>query len=160
MRRQNKPLWQPSPSPFLLPQELENKGHIRCLRIANYKDLVTLLPDRGSFSCLYILCCQQNVYRHVGMEITLYSDNNRFEFSHSPESRSFLGVFFRDWKKQIKHSLYLLLTLPFVCCCRENFLANHSCREYLQRLQGASAHLQVEYLNDLYRHKEQIRSSE
>jgi hypothetical protein len=36
-------------------QDLE--GRLRCLRIANHKDLVALLPDRHSWSGAYMLFC-------------------------------------------------------------------------------------------------------
>ena len=71
---------------------LEKRGQIRCMRVTNHFDVFTQLPDHWSFviymfayhfwcsllwyctgSWLFFLCCQQNVYRHVGMDLHLYS---------------------------------------------------------------------------------------
>lgn len=130
-------------------QSLEQSRQLRCLRIANFKDLVTLLPDRGSLSCLYIVCCQANIYRHVGMELKLYS-SSKYGICRSAESKSYMGVFLHDWGRQIKNAVHMIVTLPFVCCCREDFLKYHGCSEYMERIAGNGRHLQHQYLNDLY----------
>lgn len=130
-------------------QSLEKARQLRCLRIANYKDLVTLLPDRGSLSCLYIVCCQSNVYRHVGMELKLYSAS-KFTISKSCESNSYFKMFLRDWRRQVKNSFFMVLSLPFLCCCREDFLKNHGCGEYMERILGNWNALECRNLNELY----------
>jgi len=73
-------------------RELENQGRIRCLRVTNYFDIFTQLPDRGNwlyllplvpclgvhllgyfgFSLFFFLCFQPHVYRHVGMNLHMY----------------------------------------------------------------------------------------
>ncbi|KAG7345311.1 lipase family protein [Nitzschia inconspicua] len=73
-------------------RELEDRGTIRCLRVTNYYDIFTQLPDRGNWlyllvfmpcvgfhllayfgvSLLFFMCFQTNVYRHVGMNLHMY----------------------------------------------------------------------------------------
>lgn len=73
-------------------RDLEDQGKIRCLRVTNYYDIFTQLPDRGNwlyllvfmpwigvhlllyfgFSLLFFMYFQGNVYRHVGMNLQLY----------------------------------------------------------------------------------------
>lgn len=134
-------------------QGLEQQGALRCLRIANYKDLVTLLPDRGTWSCFVIMCCQSIVYRHVGIELKLYHGNKAYALTKADDSRSYLGIFLRDWKKQVKHAFAVILTLPMIlfCCCRRNqFLKFHACQEYMQRLLAHEKPLSETYLNRVY----------
>lgn len=112
----------------------ESEKRIRCLRIANHKDLVTLLPDRGSFSLLYIACCQQNVYRHVGAQLKLYA-NGTYETTNPYEGDGCGGIFLRDLKKLVGHSFAMVGTLVLCCCYRHDFLKYHSCKEYMSRLE-------------------------
>lgn len=130
-------------------QALERQGVMRCLRVANYKDVVTLAPDRGSVSCLYITCCQSSVFRHVGVELKLYSSGT-YRVSRPSDSASYFGLLCQDLTKQVKNGFVMVLTLPFVLCCREDFLKNHSCKEYMERLQKSSGKLQQLHLNNLY----------
>ena len=131
-------------------QSLEKDGRLRCLRVANHKDLVTLLPDRGSFSCAYILCCQGNVYRHVGVELKLYNGSSGFHVSCSESAEdSYCKVLARDWWRQVRNAVKLVITLPF-CCCRDDFLKYHGCREYMERLLRNEKELKTKQLNDLY----------
>lgn len=130
-------------------QSLEQSGQLRCLRISNYKDLVTVLPDRGTFSLLYILCCQSRIYRHVGVGLKLYP-GGRHEIERASDSDGCLGVFCQDLGRQIKSSLSLVATLPFVLCCREDFLKYHGCREYMERLLANERSLTNKDLNQFY----------
>jgi hypothetical protein len=116
---------------------LESKKRIRCLRIANHKDLVTLLPDRGSFSLAYIVCCQQSVYRHVGAELKLYA-NGTYETTSPPEGDGYCGILLRDWKKQVGHGFAIVGTL-LLCCYRDDFMKYHGCKEYMSRLEKVSS---------------------
>ena len=78
-------------------ETLEDMGVLRCIRVTNYFDIFTQLPDRGSYflysfmiywgcaigpffilyyivwSFLFLLFCQHRVYRHVGMDLHLYN---------------------------------------------------------------------------------------
>jgi hypothetical protein len=117
-------------------QNLERKKHIRCLRIANHKDLVTLMPDRGSFSLAYIACCQQGVYRHVGAQLKLYA-NGTSETTCPHDGDGYCGIFLRDCKKLVGHSFAVVGSLA-LCCCYQDFLKCHSCKEYMSRLEKVS----------------------
>ena len=128
---------------------LEQEGALRSLRIANHKDLVTLLPDSESFSCLYIACCQGSVFRHVGTELKLYK-NGSFQFFRPTETTSCLGQFCQDWSRQAKNAVLMILTLPFMLFCQEDFLKYHACREYMDRLQKGSEKTQHMHLNTLH----------
>jgi hypothetical protein len=118
-------------------QNLERKKHIRCLRIANHKDLVTLMPDRGSCSLVYIACCQQGVYRHVGAQLKLYA-NGTCKITSPHEGDSYCGMLRRDWKKFVGHSFAMVGSLVLCCCYSENFPKYHSCKEYMRRLEKVS----------------------
>jgi len=130
-------------------QALERQGNMRCLRIANYKDLVTLLPDRGSVSCLYILCCQSSVFRHVGIELKLFR-NGTYRLSRPAEDTGYLSLFCKDWTKQVKNAFVMILTLPLVCLCKEDFLKYHGCREYMERLMKSARKTRDLHLNTIY----------
>ncbi|KAL3919860.1 MAG: hypothetical protein SGILL_003541 [Bacillariaceae sp.] len=79
-------------------RELEDQGKIRCLRVTNYYDIFTQLPDRGNwlylmlfipwigvhlvayfgFSLIFFMWFQRNVYRHVGMNLHMYRGRTRW----------------------------------------------------------------------------------
>lgn len=126
-------------------QALEKQHQIRSLRIANDKDIVTLLPDRGSLSCVYIMCCQANLFRHVGVELKLYA-NGRYKLTRPSDNSNYVNMFLKDWVIQVKNTAYIILTFPFVCC-KEDFLRYHGCIEYLERLKKNSSALQNIYLS-------------
>ena len=78
-------------------ETLEELGILRCIRVTNYFDIFTQLPDRGSYflytfmlywgcamgpffilyyivwSLVFLVFCQHRVYRHVGMDLHLYN---------------------------------------------------------------------------------------
>jgi hypothetical protein len=138
-------------------QALEKSRQIRCLRVSNHKDLVTLLPDRGSLSCAYILCCQSNVFRHVGMELKLHGHG--YQFLRPSDNSTYVHMFLKDWATQVKNTFYIILTLPLICC-KEDFLRYHGCKEYMERLTKHASGLQSLYLNNLYRDKEVLETTE
>uniref|UniRef100_A0A7S1D2T9 Fungal lipase-type domain-containing protein n=2 Tax=Cyclophora tenuis TaxID=216820 RepID=A0A7S1D2T9_CYCTE len=139
-------------------QALERQGVMRCLRIANNKDLVTLLPDRGSLSCLYIMCCQSHVFRHVGIELKLYK-NGTYSLSRPTETTSYVGLFCKDWSKQAMNGVGMVLTLPMMVAGQEDFLNYHSCMEYLARLQKCSDKTRGLYLNKLYESNANVKTT-
>lgn len=155
-------------------KELERQGRLRALRVTNHFDIFTQLPDRSSYlyalfccagphivvyyiawSCLFFVCCQNRVYRHVGMDLHMYK-RARYKMKHKRGSASnFLVRLAQDWKRLWKQTLQRLLSVPFVCCCnccycKEDFQTNHGCQEHLYRLQSISEQLSGMYLNDLY----------
>jgi hypothetical protein len=52
-------------------EELEMRGHLRCLHIANDRDPVTLVPPNGSWDPAVPLCCPDHKFRHVGLTVKL-----------------------------------------------------------------------------------------
>jgi pimeloyl-ACP methyl ester carboxylesterase len=132
-------------------QALERRGRLRCLRVANYQDLVTLLPDRGQWSCLYILFWQASVYRHVGMEIKLYNAN-KFEVTRADDAElGYVSTFLEDWSRQVKHAISFILSLPFLVCCGTNFGKHHGCKEYMERLLGNERGLMSLHMDTMYK---------
>ena len=89
-------------------ETLEDMGILRCIRVTNYFDIFTQLPDRGSYvlysfmiywgcaigpffilyyivwSFLFFLFCQHRVYRHVGMDLHLYNVKNTINNKFDP----------------------------------------------------------------------------
>lgn len=156
-------------------KELEYQGQLRCLRITNHFDIFTQLPDRTPFmyffaywfgffyyltgSCLWFLCCQHRVYRHVGMDLHLYSPEKprNYKIKHSQGSSNYyVWRVFQDWKTHMKQTLQRLMVIPFLCffcdCCgwKENFNVNHGIQEHMIRLKSLKPELQGAYLNELY----------
>jgi len=158
-------------------QTLERRGRLRCLRVTNSMDMFTQLPDRASstylfpicfhtgpiqylgLSCLFFVCFQNNIYRHVGMGLKFYRHGNyKIKFPREPDNMLLLAA--QDWKKHLTLPIKMVTTLPFACCgscldcgccCRvEDFGANHQAAAYMNRLQPLSHELQDKYLNDLY----------
>jgi len=153
--------------------DLEQARRLRCVRLANYKDVVTLLPDHGTWSCLYITACQGLVYRHVGWEIKCYLGSGiaaaaaaaarggggggtitcQITRSNRHADASYGTVWRYDWYKQLRNCALLVITLPLLMCagcCHEDFLRYHSCKEYMERLWVNAEYLQSKQLNDLY----------
>lgn len=154
-------------------KSLERRSCIRCLRITNHFDIFTQLPDRGlmlyavffwSFhlvpllgaSFLFFLCFQNNVYRHVGMDLHLYR-RGYYKIKHARGSvdMSWCRRVWQDWKKYWKQTFQRLLTVPFscfgdFCYCKHNFKRNHGIPEHRARLNELSKDLDTVYLNDLY----------
>jgi pimeloyl-ACP methyl ester carboxylesterase len=154
-------------------KSLERRACIRCLRITNHFDIFTQLPDRGAMlyavffwsfhlvpllgaSCLFFLCFQNNVYRHVGMDLHLYRLRGYYKIKHARGSaESCCRRVWQDWRKYWKQTFQRLLTVPFscfgdFCYCKHNFKRNHGIPEHRARLKELSTELGTVYLNDLY----------
>jgi len=156
-------------------ETLQSQGRIRSLRVTNYFDIFTQLPDRASYlyaipfwwgphmiyyyiayTFLFFVCCQNRVYRHVGMALQLYSQEGRYKFKYRKSRRNYCLRLILDWKQHWKQTVQRIMTIPFVCfcdccCMKENFNKNHSVVEHMHRLKGCSMVLQDTYLNDLYK---------
>ncbi|CAB9513669.1 Phospholipase A1 [Seminavis robusta] len=182
-------------------RQLEAEGKIRCLRITNHFDIFTQLPDRGNWlyvvacaagfhliayvawSLLFFLCFQNNVYRHVGMDLHIYKQRQipawlkwnkvapqkqqqqqqqqqqpkySYKVKHSRGTPdSFAWRVALDWKKHFKQAVQRLVMVPFVV----DFNTNHSVEEHLHRLTGLAGELEGVYLQDLYNRKTPTMSS-
>jgi hypothetical protein len=131
-------------------QNLERKKYIRCLRIANHKDLVTLMPDRGSCSLIYVACCQQGVYRHVGAQLKLYA-NGTCKTTCPHEGGGYCVMLRRDWRKLVGHSFAMVGSLVLCCCYSEDFAKYHSCKEYIEHAQNGESFRHCQrYLTNLH----------
>ena len=153
-------------------KSLERQGRLRCLRITNHVDIFTQLPDRGALlyasyywglpivltsTALFFLCCQNHVYRHVGMDLHLYGRS--FKIKHARGSFSnYCWRVMHDWKQHLKRMVQRIMTVPFACCCdlccfKQDFNRNHGIQEHLKRLHAVSNELNHLYLNELYEEK-------
>ncbi|KAL3905666.1 MAG: hypothetical protein SGILL_009588, partial [Bacillariaceae sp.] len=177
-------------------RELEDQGKIRCLRVTNYYDIFTQLPDRGNwlyllmfipwigvhlfvyfgFSFIFFMWFQQNVYRHVGMNLHMYRGQtswlswwpcqrlrkcNQCKDMDDPESNlrywykvkhsngtseHFVLRVIFDFKTHIKQLFQRLLAFPFLT----NFNMNHSAKEHLRRIKGLENELRKIQMKDMY----------
>lgn len=132
-------------------QDVQDAGRLRCLRISNHKDLVTLLPDRGTtLGFAQVVCCQSRLYRHVGWQLELYSALQCKLRAPENAKSGFFVTLWHDWVFQVKAAIKTVLHLPCVICCREDFLRYHGCQEYMERLLGNEESLKGKALNELY----------
>lgn len=109
-------------------QFAEMQGKIRYLRVANSKDVVTLMP---------FLSLRLRLYKHVGVSLKLYQ--NKHVLSYPKVGMLFaLNKLRRVWTNSLFANPSLI------------YLKNHGCKEYNARLDQAMAHLDSIYLNDIY----------
>ena len=134
---------------------MERRDQLQCLRVSNNHDVITLLPDRGTFSCAYLMCCQTNIYRHVGIQLRLYPQG-KLKIKHPTPYHGYWSQFRHDFIKKIRYKMKWAVCLPcnLVSSCfghhRHNPLINHSCKEYMERLNSVSTELSRLTLEDLY----------
>ena len=69
---------------------LEETRKIRCLHIANFRDIVPLSPPIGALACGHAICCQRRRFRHVGFRLKLTPKT--FIVSYPPKVRSYCGI--------------------------------------------------------------------
>lgn len=153
-------------------QELERQGRIRCLRVANTGDSVTMLPDFVSCLChfpditglscaaagIYVILCPRRLYRHVGTHLKLLP-NSRIRVSRPPEtwcSTCCLSIMCRDLLRKTGRGLCTVGRIPYIllccwCCkpCTE-LLVHHSPKEYLERLDSARKELESMSLDEVF----------
>ena len=122
-------------------QELELQKQIICLRVANYRDLITERPDR--LTC-WTFCLQDAIFRHVGIELLLYpertdarrknNDDKRYRIRYNRVRRSRLSQFSDDFFLSLVNTIHC--TASVTCgCCIHNYMKWHSCDEYLNRVE-------------------------
>lgn len=135
---------------FLLAFEhLEEKGHLRCLRVANYRDLVPLSPARTT------LFFQGRRFRHVGFRLKLTP--NTFLISFPPKVRSWVGVFLFDLIKMLRTWAFVLVAsvLCFISMChiKKEFRAEHTQLVYMERFENQKNALEQLTLDGLYQER-------
>lgn len=106
----------------------ERRGNLRHLRVANKKDIVTLLP----FISIKLL-----PYKHTGIELKLYRERHRLTYPKCGW-RFLTNIFRRTWQ----NSLFSNPSLKY--------LTNHGCKEYNKRLDVDKEYLDTVFLNDYY----------
>jgi Lipase (class 3) len=151
-------------------QELELRKKIICLRVANYRDLITERPDR--LTC-WTFCCQNAIFRHVGIELQLYPEpserkkqqqlkeqhkqqqhkqqhkqhhnmtniDKRYRIRYPRVRRSRLSQFSDDFMMSLFNTIHC--TASVTCgCCINDYMKWHSCDEYLSRIENVEQALQ------------------
>jgi hypothetical protein len=148
-------------------QELELQKQILCLRVANYRDLITERPDR--LTC-WTFCLQDAIFRHVGIELLLYADRNEAGSRHNNENkryrirynrvrRSRLSQFSDDFFLSLMNTIHC--TASVTCgCCIHDYLKWHSCDEYLSRVEQMENALESLPMRELYNQYQTILSEE
>jgi hypothetical protein len=130
-------------------KELERQRLLYCLRVSNDNDLITIMPERGTFSCACVCCLQNYLYRHVGIQLRLRPTS--FEIKHPRAHQGYLRQVKIDTVKKIRHLIGYFLTLPCrLCYLGQDPILNHSCKEYFNRLEASSKDLRLHTLQGLY----------
>lgn len=127
-----------------------------------------MLPDRGTFSCAYICCFQNYIYRHVGIQLRLESITSAtsssedtattkkkasFQIIHPTPFDGYMLQLVRDFTKKMRYKIAHVILFPFrlVCCSdTENPVVNHGVQEYIHRLQAVSGDMDDMTLESLY----------
>lgn len=122
-------------------QSLERCRRIRCLSVANDKDIFPQIPRRGTKNPCGIICFGDLTYWHVGVSLTLMQNDGGYRIYFPRHFGGRVQSFVRACKSG--HSLWPLL-------CRENLAANHSCMEYWTRLILNATALEKVYLQHEY----------
>ena len=147
-------------------QALEKMGKIRCARVVNYLDLIPALPTRTCWCvdvccCCTFLCCgllQNRRYWHVGVKILLSSDGS-CDISYRREVLSYMEQLTNE--ASAKGTCCRIIKKLFVggnCGKGQgDFLKNHSCREYIERVDAVKEKLKARSMQEFY--KRQSRRS-
>ncbi|CAB9518277.1 Phospholipase A1-II 1 [Seminavis robusta] len=129
-------------------ESLEEKNWLRCIHVANYRDIVTQSP------ALPMCCCYGSHFRRAGFHLTL--SPHAYILSY-PARLGLVGRFCLDIVKWIKHVCYVLLFVPllFLCGCQtKKFLREeHTQLKYMNRFDNQKAALQHMTLDELYRER-------
>lgn len=136
-------------------QALEREGKIRHLRVSNDKDLVTQVPDRSSFSAAYVVVAQSSIFRHVGMNLTLYEDQKLFKIIYPDLDSGYTNVLSKDMKNMVERAKYLTTEAPKLLCCGNlDLVSYHGCFEYKRRLIQSEKQLRQLAIKELYKRVE------
>lgn len=126
-------------------QKLEEDGKIRCLHVANYRDIVTLSPP------LPMCCCYGHHFRRVGIHLTL--SPHAFALSYPATLPHLLRVLV-DIMKWIKHFFFLLMFVPLLALCgcsTKKFLrAEHTQLMYMNRFDNQRERFSDVTIDEIY----------
>ena len=130
-------------------EHLEEKGHLRCLRVANYRDLVPLSPHMNR------LIFHGRRFRHVGFRLKLTP--HTFIISFPPKVRSYCGVFIFDIIKMLRSWAFVLvgIVLCFLCTCeiKKKLRGEHTQLLYMKRFENQKDSLEQLTLDGLYQER-------
>jgi pimeloyl-ACP methyl ester carboxylesterase len=133
-------------------ENLEEKGHLRCLRVANYRDLVPLSPPSPPITTLVF---QGRRFRHVGMRLKLTPQT--FFVSFPPKVRSYCGVFFFDLIRMLRTWAFALVgsVICFLCTCetKKRLRREHTQLVYMERFENQKHALEQLTLDGLYQER-------
>jgi hypothetical protein len=129
-------------------QKLEQEGLVRCLRIQNYNDAVTVLPDQSTdFRCFS--CSDRRHYQHAGLQLTI-DENGGHKFAYARDKGGDLSRLMQKGTRFFGHDLGVLMMLPAMACYTRDFLKYHNCGEYRDRFTKFGQLNKDLYLNDIY----------
>ena len=143
-------------------QALEKKKRLRFLRVANFGDSVTILPDPGYLNSIFR---PHRVYRHVGIMLKLYPARyhficGRLVLRRPRHYHGIVGYLDQVWRSA-KHLFVCLFLCPLMCllpcCTAQLLLVNHGCQEYMKRVKMNKETLSTINLDDLYEKDLQIK---
>lgn len=138
-------------------EALEELGYLRCLHIANDRDVVTLSPSASAFNSTFALFCQHRLYRHVGIHLTLSPAS--YAWTYPPKLRSFLLIALVDTLNVMRNWFDLVFVYPtlvvfhVLCCCfmrRTSYADEHSCVTYFERFDKFKEDLEALTVESVY----------
>jgi hypothetical protein len=140
-------------------QECEVLGRLRSIRVANDRDIVTMVPDRLA----YAVAMTNSIYRHVGIEVRLFqaASTKRGDGAHLAPIIHFPTCHPQVMKHlvdDVNAAVWNWFTRPvnLINAWRQDYARFHSCKEYSDRLARAREHLSSmtldELVNDYLRH--------
>mmetsp|Transcript_2875 Transcript_2875/g.4634 ORF Transcript_2875/g.4634 Transcript_2875/m.4634 type:complete len:175 (+) Transcript_2875:166-690(+) len=127
-------------------QYLERNRKVRCLRVANDKDIFPTIPKTGTKNMCGITLFGDFLYRHVGILLTLKKDGT-YTITYPQHYRHPLQLLLRDWTGRANSRKESMLRL----ICQENLAQSHSCQEYWTRLNWCSEELKEMDLHEQYK---------
>lgn len=138
-------------------KKLEKSRRVRCFRVVNDGDLIPLIPATANVNCLYVSCCQNKIYRDIGIRCHLF-DNKKPSMTYAQHYDHPVRLFFTDFGVQMKGIIKTLIGLPFLCTCHTRFASSHSCMEYVKRMKFAESYLSNRHMNEVFldERKEQL----
>lgn len=121
---------------------------VRCLRIQNYRDAITMLPHEAHHIQCFS-CDDRNLYKHVGLELTI-DKKGTYEFAYSRDKGKSFGRTMKNGTAYFGHGIGVLLMMPVLAFHSREFLTNHNCGEYRERFEKFAKQNTDVYLNDIY----------
>lgn len=139
--------------------ELERRGRLRNLRVANAEDAVTLMPDT-TFSVSFLThALRSNFFLHTGACLQLRNKEDA-QMIYPQVSLTKDGHFKDDWKHRTENMVTRAKTIGSAVIGQSDFLKWHSCEEYLDRLQQTKSILSEMTFDTLYDQFFAVRDSQ